>query len=57
MKTIYEAVINNEAVRVRYHFTGVCELQAVIDGYPFHLATFDTMVAALKYVKSLERAA
>jgi len=57
MKTIYEAVINNEAVRIRQHFTGVCELQAVLDGYPFHLHTFDNMVEALKYVKILERAA
>jgi hypothetical protein len=56
MKTIYEAVINNEAVRVRYHRTGVCELQAVIDGYPFHLATFDNMVEAIKYVKVLKGA-
>ena len=56
MKTIYEAVINNEPVRVRYHFTGVCEVQAVLDGYPFHLATFDTMVEAIKYVKVLKGA-
>lgn len=56
MKTIYEAVINNKAVRVRYHHTGVCEVQAVLDGYPFHLATFDTMVAAIQYVKVLKGA-
>jgi hypothetical protein len=56
MKTIYEAVINNEPVRVRYHFTGVCEVQAVLKGYPFHICTFDNMVEAIKYVKALKGA-
>ncbi len=57
MKTIYETVINNNNVRIRYHFTGACELQAMEGQYPFHIYTFDNMVEALKYVKSLERAA
>jgi hypothetical protein len=58
VKTIYESVINNNNVRIRYHYTGACELQAISeDGYPFHIYTFDNMVEALVYVKSLERAA
>lgn len=57
MKTIYEAVINGNSVRVRYHWTGVCELQAMEGDYPFHIYTFANMVEAVKYVKILERAA
>ena len=56
MKTIYEAKINGNNVRVRLHFTGVAELQTMEGNYPFHIYTFANMVEAIKYVKILKAA-
>ena len=54
MRTIYEAKINGNNVRIRLHFTGVAELQAMEGNYPFHICTFANMVEAIKYVKVLK---